>query len=46
VTYSLYKIWLRYVGGIFTIQPHGEPNMNTPLEHLNGWKPTIMFTMQ
>jgi hypothetical protein len=35
------KIWLRCVQDMFTICPHGESNIDTFLNHLNGLKFTI-----
>ena len=40
------KIWLRYVGDIFTIWPHREEELNLLLDHLNKQHTQTEFTIE
>jgi hypothetical protein len=40
------SLWLRYVDDTFVIWPHGRPDLDRFLEHLNGQHPSIQFTME
>ena len=40
------KLWLRYVDDTFVIWPHGEVALHAFLQHLNGVRESIQFTME
>lgn len=40
------KLWLRYVDDTFVVWPHGQDALHAFLQHLNGVRDSIQFTME